>query len=240
MGCPPQIKGKVEHFISRKAMNIDGIGVETVDQLYDAQLITTAADLYGLKEDDLLPLERMAEKSVEKMLAGIEASKSQPFEKVLFALGIRFVGETVAKKLARHFKTLELMSVATFEELVAVDEIGESIANSLLRYFSDETAQNEMNRLRQSGLQFEIVEKQSATYLLDGKAFVVSGVFHRFSRNEIKQVIEDNGGRNVGSISSKIDYVLAGDNMGPSKLKKAEILGIPILSEEDFLKMLQS
>jgi DNA ligase (NAD+) len=238
LGCPPQIKGRIEHFIARKAMNIDGIGVETVDQLYEAGLIRTAADIYSLSSEDLLPLERMAEKSVEKLLAGVETSKSQPFEKVLFALGIRFVGETVAKKLARHFKSMEKLKEASVEDLLLVDEIGDSIAHSLVDYFEEESAQEEVRRLTEAGLQFEVIEKEGASDKLSGKAFVVSGVFHKFSRNEIKQAVEDNGGRNVGSISSKTDYVLAGENMGPSKLKKAETLGIPILSEDDFIEMI--
>lgn len=238
LGCPPQIKGRIEHFISRKAMNIDGLGVETVDQLFEAGLIRTAADIYDLKAEAILPLERMAEKSVDKLLAGVEASKNQPFEKVLFALGIRFVGETVAKKLARHFGSIEKLRLATQEDLLAVDEIGERIAGSLLAYFASPDADSEIQRLLDAGLQFEMEVKEAASSVLDGKAFVVSGVFHKYSRNEIKQVIEDNGGRNVGSISSKTDFVLAGENMGPSKLKKAEDLGIPIISEDDFIEMI--
>lgn len=238
-GCPPQIKGRIEHFIARKAMNIDGLGVETIDQLWEAGLIENYADLYDLQSDQLLPLERMAEKSVEKLLAGLQASREQPFEKVLFAMGIRFVGQTVARKLAAHFKTLEALMAASFEELVEVDEIGDRIAESVRAFFEDEGNLQLVERLKTAGLTFEIVEKESAGDQLDGKAFVVSGVFAQMSRNEIKQAIEDHGGRNVGSISAKTDYVLAGENMGPSKLKKAQDLGIPIISEDDFLSMIK-
>ena len=237
-GCPPQIKGRIEHFIARKAMNIDGLGVETIDQLWDAGLIENYADLYDLKANQLLPLERMADKSVEKLLAGLEASRQQPFEKVLFALGIRFVGQTVAKKLAKHFKNLTALKAADFDELVGVDEIGDRIAVSILQFFSVEQNTSLVTRLQDFGLTFEIEEKEAAGNQLDGKAFVVSGVFSKMSRNEIKQAIEDYGGRNVGSISAKTDYVLAGENMGPSKLKKAEDLKIPIISEDDFLSMI--
>jgi DNA ligase (NAD+) len=237
-GCPPQIKGRIEHFISRKALNIDGLGVETIDQLWEAGLIENYADLYDLKAEQLLPIERMAEKSVEKLLAGLEASRQQPFEKVLFALGIRFVGQTVAKKLAKHFKNLDALRAADFDELVGVDEIGDRIAESILLFFSVEQNILLVTRLEDAGLTFEREEKEAAGDQLNGKAFVVSGVFTKMSRNEIKQAIEDHGGRNVGSISAKTDYVLAGENMGPSKLKKAEDLKISIISEDDFLLMI--
>ena len=238
-GCPPQIKGRIEHFIARKAMNIDGLGIETIDQLWEAGLIDNYADLYDLNANQLLPLERMAEKSVEKLLAGLEASKEQPFEKVLFALGIRFVGQTVAKLLAKEFKTLESIMAAKFEQLVEVDEIGDRIAESVCEFFSNDQNLVLVQRLQTAGLTFEIEEKEATGDQLDGKTFVVSGVFFQMTRNEIKQAIEDNGGRNVGSISARTDYVLAGEKMGPSKLKKAEELGIPIISEQDFISMIR-
>ena len=238
-GCKPQILGRMEHFIGRKAMNVDGLGSETVEQFFDAGLIRSSADLYTLKKEDILPLERMAEKSADNIIEGIEASKAIPFEKVLFALGIRFVGETVAKKLGRHFKSMEALMQASREELLAVDEIGERIADSLMEFFSLEDNMNEINRLRTYGLQFEMDEESAPqSAVLDGKSFVVSGVFEHHSRNEIKALIEQNGGKNVGSISGKTSYVLAGDKMGPSKLAKAEKLGVPIISEAEFLLMI--
>ncbi len=237
--CPPQITGRIEHFISRKAMNIDGLGGETVEQLWKAGLIESCADLYHLNYDDVLALERMAEKSVQNLLNGIDASKSQAFEKVLFALGIRYVGETVAKKLAKHFKNMDALQEADVEALVSVDEIGERIAHSLRDYFEDPEHQKMLEDLKVSGLQFEVEESDlPQSDQLEGKSFVVSGVFSVYSRNEIKALIEQNGGKNVGSISKKTDYVLAGDKMGPSKLKKAEDLGIPIISEQDFIEMI--
>jgi DNA ligase (NAD+) len=238
-GCPPQIKGKMEHFIGRKAMNIDGLGVETIDLLWEAGLIKNSADLYDLKAEDLLPLERMAEKSVEKLLEGLETSKSQPFERVLFAMGLRHVGETVAKKLARHFRSLDSLELATLEELTEVEEIGERIGQSVIDFFQSEENKLIVRRLREAGLNFEIEEGENGgSNVLGGKSFVVSGVFSKFSRDDIKTAIEQHGGKNVGSISSKTDYVLAGDNMGPSKLKKAEDLQIPIISEDEFLAMI--
>ncbi|WP_306640055.1 NAD-dependent DNA ligase LigA [Sanyastnella coralliicola] len=238
-GCPPQIKGRMEHFISRKAMNIDGLGPETIDQLWEAGLLKNAASLYQLKAEDVLPLERMGERSVEKLLEGLTASKERPFAKVLFALGIRYVGETVAKKLTKEFKTIDALQAASLEELVAVDEIGDRIAESVIEYFAEEKNQEIVALLREAGLQFEAEESEGPTSaLLEGKSFVVSGVFTQYSRNEIKAAIEANGGKNVGSISKKTDYVLAGDKMGPSKLKKAEDLGIPIISEQDFIDMI--
>lgn len=239
MACPPQVKGRMEHFISRKAMNIDGVGTETIEQLYQAGLIRNAADLYALTAEDLLPLERMAERSVQKMLEGIEASKQQPFAKVLFALGIRYVGETVAKKLAEAFRTLEALKSASLEDLIAVDEIGERIAESVVTYFNDPQASTLVDSLQQHGLCFEA---EAAPELkgdaLVGKSIVVSGVFTAYSRKEWKELIEQHGGKNVGSISSKTDYVLAGENMGPSKKTKAESLGIPLLSEQDLIDLL--
>lgn len=236
--CPPQVKGRIEHFISRKAMNIDGLGSETVDALYQKQLLRTVADLYDLTFDQVVNLDRMADKSANNLLIGIQASKAIPFERVLFALGIRFVGETVAKKLANAFKNIDAIAAATFEELIAVDEIGDKIAVAVQQYFLDERAQETIRRLKTAGLQFEIEEAVLDSNSLEGKSFVVSGVFSRFSRDEIKDLIERNGGKNVGSISAKTSYVLAGENMGPAKLEKASSLGIPIISETDFVEML--
>ncbi|MEY3237298.1 MAG: hypothetical protein RI883_1399 [Bacteroidota bacterium] len=235
--CPPQMKGKIEHFISRKAMNIDGLGAETVDLLYAKGLIKTIADLYDLTFDQVVELDRMADKSANNIISGLEVSKTVPFERVLFALGIRFVGETVAKKLAKHFKTIENLKVATFDELINVDEIGDKIAISIQNYFTNEDNCLLIEKLINAGLQFEIKEKEGATNKLDGKSFVVSGVFNSFSRDEIKEVIESNGGKNVSSISSKTDFVVAGENMGPAKLKKASSLGITILSEDEFIQL---
>ena len=235
--CPPQMKGKIEHFISRKAMNIDGLGAETVDLLYAKGLIKTIADLYDLTFDQVVELDRMADKSANNIISGLEVSKNVPFERVLFALGIRFVGETVAKKLAKHFKTIEKLKVASFEELINVDEIGDKIAISVQNYFLNEENCFLIERLMKAGLQFEIKEKEGSTNKLEGKSFVVSGVFNSFSRDEIKDVIESNGGKNVSSISSKTDFVVAGENMGPAKLKKASSLGITILSEDEFIQL---
>lgn len=240
-GCPPQIKGRIEHFISRKAMDVDGMGSETVEQLYDEGLIGNVADLYDLTAEQILPLDRMAEKSVQKLLDGLEASKQVPFPRLLFGIGIRYVGATVAKKLAKSFKNIDALMAASLEDLVAVDEIGDRIAESVIQYFQNPINQALISRLKQSGLRFEIEESNVETSnKLDGKAFVVSGVFSVYSRDQIKQEIENNGGRNVGSISKKTDFVLAGENMGPSKLKKAEDLGIPIISENDFIEMIGS
>jgi len=238
-GCGPQIRGRMEHFISRKAMNIDGMGPETIEQLWDAGLIENCASLYYLQAADLLPLERMAERSVSKLLDGLEASKDRPFERVLFALGIRHVGETVAKKLARHFGDIDALMQADAEALVAVEEIGERIAGSVIAFFADASNQAMLARLRDAGLKFAVERSQSqVSDVLEGKSFVVSGVFEQFSRDEIKAKIEAYGGKNTGSISAKTDYVLAGDKMGPAKLKKAEDLGVKIISEADFLSMI--
>jgi DNA ligase (NAD+) len=238
--CPPQIKGKIEHFISRKAMNIEGLGSETVDVLYENGLVRSIADLYDLTYDQLIAVDRMADKSVRNLLDGVETSKSIPFERVLFALGIRFVGETVAKKLAKHFKSLEFIQQATFDELTNVDEIGDKIAIAVQQYFLSDQHLQLITRLKAAGLQFQLIEKEKASNKLADKAFVVSGVFNSFSRDEIKQVIEENGGKNVSSISSKTDFVIAGDNMGPAKLKKATDLGIPILTEDEFIQLLKT
>ncbi|MCH8554495.1 MAG: NAD-dependent DNA ligase LigA [Schleiferiaceae bacterium] len=238
MHCPPQITGRLEHFIGRKAMDIEGLGSETMTLLYRELGVKQPSDLYRLTVADLLPLERMAEKSAQNAIDGIAASKVIPFEKVLFALGIRYVGETVAKKLARHFETIENLMAATRDDLVQVDEIGERIATSVLEYFSDPEKQQMIAALRQEGLQFEIVKKTGQSNVLEGLVFVVSGKFDTYGRDEIKETIERFGGKVSSSISSKTSYVLAGKDMGPAKLKKAEAAGVPILSEEDFNQMI--
>ena len=239
-GCPPQIAGRIQHYISRKAMNIDGLGSETVALLVENGLINNYADLYGLTVNQILPLERMAEKSAFNLIAGVEASKKVPFERVLFALGIRYVGETVAKKLAKHYKTVEALAIASEEELINVDEIGSVIAKSVVSFFSTESNIEIINCLKAVGVQLKVsdTELTGQTDLLQSNTFVVSGVFIRATRNELKQLIEKNGGRVASSISKKTNYVVAGDKMGPSKRTKAEDLGIPILSEDEFLSMI--
>ncbi len=239
-GCPPQIIGRIQHFISRKAMDIEGLGGETVALLFNNNLVQDYADLYTLSIAQLLPLERMAQKSVENLLNGIQTSKEVPFERVLFALGIRYVGETVAKKLAKHYKNIQQLAYAKMEDLVLVDEIGERIAQSVVAFFQNESNLNCIKKLQDFGLQFEVqeVENPNATTIFVGQIFVVSGVFEQFSRDELKKMIEDNGGKNGSSISAKTNYVLAGSNMGPAKLEKANQLKIPIISETDFVKML--
>ncbi len=239
--CPPQIKGRIQHFISRKAMNIDGLGAETVEQLFDAGLIKDMADLYDLEKSQLLPLERLAEKSVNNMLEGIENSKQVPFERVLFALGIRFVGETVARKLARHFKNLDAIQSATLEELMTVDEIGDRIAQSVVEFFGIEGNRVIVQRLKDRGLQFSMPEpkfQSGMSLLLAGKTFVVSGVF-TISRDELKLLIENNGGKVIGSVSGNTSYLVAGENMGPAKRQKAESAGVPVISESEFFTMIQ-
>lgn len=238
--CPPQIKGKIEHFISRRAMNIEGLGPETVDQFYQEGMIHNVADLYTLKAEDICKLERMGEKSAENIIQGIEASKQVPYERVLFALGIRFVGETVAKKVAKAFRSIDALATATLNELIHVDEIGEKIAQSILLYFSNEQNRMLVERLRQAGLKLEADEEDLSghTDRLQGKSIVISGVFALHSRDEYKDLIEKHGGKNVGSISKKTSFILAGDNMGPSKLEKAQKLGIPIVDENEFLSMI--
>jgi DNA ligase (NAD+) len=239
-GCPPQIKGKIEHFIHRKAMNIDGLGSETIELLYQNGLIHNAADLYEIRAEQLIPLERMGEKSAERILRSLEVSKTVPFSRVLFALGIRFVGETVAKNLASASGSLEKLRNMTVEELTAINEIGGRIALSVIDYFSNPAHIQIIERLKQNGLQFEMELSDSGerTNLLNGQTFVISGTFNLHSRDELKQLIELHGGKNVGSISKNTNFVLAGDNMGPSKLEKANQLKIPIISEEEFLKMI--
>lgn len=236
--CPTQIIGKIQHFVGRKAMDIEGIGSETVSLLYQQGLIRTIADLYRLTADDLLPLERMAQKSVDNLLAGVAASKKQPFAKVLFGLGIRHVGETVAKRLVKHFGSIEALANASYEALLAVDDVGEKIIESLQAYFANPQQQEMIHALRGFGLTLAAEVKQQASSQLEGKTIVVSGVFERMSRNELKQLIEDHGGKVGSSISGKTSFVVAGASMGPAKKEKAAQLGVPLLSEEDFLNML--
>ncbi len=239
-GCPPQIIGRIQHFISRKAMDIEGLGGETVALLFNNGLVHNYADLYELTVEQILPLERMAQKSAENLVNGVANSKNIPFESVLFALGIRFVGETVAKKLAKHYRSIDALCQATLMDLILVDEIGERIAQSVLDFFDNEENRAIIERLKKHGIQFEIIEKinPNATNKLSGKTFVVSGVFEKFSRDDLKKAIEDNGGKVGSSISAKTDYVVAGDNMGPTKLDKANKLNIAIISEDDFIKLI--
>jgi DNA ligase (NAD+) len=238
--CPPQVKGKIDHFIARKALNIDGLGEETVDLLYENNLVKNVSDLYQLTFDQLLKLDRMAEKSANNLLQGLENSKNIPFERVLFGLGIRFVGETVAKKLAKHFGSIDEIIKASYEELIEVDEIGEKIAYSVIEYFSDLESVKLIDDLKKVGLQFQTTKSQSVEGVLTGKTVVVSGVFSSFSRDEMKELIEQNGGKSGSSISSKTDFLVVGENMGPSKLKKAVDLGVKILSEDEFVKLLNN
>ena len=240
ISCPPQIKGRIEHFVSRKAMNIDGLGTETIDLFYQAGLIKDIADLYTLKAMDICRLEGLGEKSAVSIVHGIEDSKKVPFERVLFAIGIRFVGETVAKILARAFKSMEALENATMEQLTAVNEIGTKIAQSIVSFFADERSRELVNRLKEFGLQMELTEDQTqgGTELLAGKTIVISGVFNHHSRDEYKALIERHGGKNSGSISAKTSFVLAGDNMGPAKREKAQELGVELVSETEFLEMI--
>lgn len=239
-GCPPQIKGRIEHFVTRKAMNIN-IGPETVEDLYEAGLVRNAADLYDLKINDLLHLERWAEKSARNLLDSLRQSKQVPFERVLYALGIRYVGETVAKRLAQAFLSLEKLEKASWDELVAVDEIGERIAQSVVAYFADERNRELVERLKNCGLQMEVPQEALANRSdrLKGLTIVISGTFSQHSREEYKALIEKHGGKNSGSVSGKTDYILAGENMGPAKLEKAAKLGVKIIHEEDFLKLIE-
>jgi DNA ligase (NAD+) len=240
-GCPPQIIGRIQHFISRKAMDIEGLGGETVALLYENGLVRNYADLYQITVEQLLPLERMAQKSAENLVQGVVQSKSIPFDRVLYALGIRYVGETVAKKLAKHYKSIEALCKANVMDLVLVDEIGERIANSVVEFFENQENRLIIERLNATGLQFELIEvfNPNATELLKNKTIVVSGVFESFSRDELKQVIEENGGKVGSSISAKTDWVVAGANMGPAKLEKAKQLQIPILTEQEFIAYLK-
>ncbi|MBB2151582.1 NAD-dependent DNA ligase LigA [Pedobacter gandavensis] len=241
--CPPQIVGKIQHFISRKAMNIDGLGDETIETFYQRGLIAHISDLYTLHErsEDLKTIERFGERSIENMLKGIEDSKQMPFEKVLFGLGIRYVGETVARKLAVGTKNIDKLMTATVEELVAIDEIGQRIAESILEYFAKPEHIHQIELLKSYGLQFEVVEKEITLQSdkLTGKTFVISGVFENYSREELKEIIESNGGKILSGISAKLNYLVAGDNMGPSKLEKANKLNVPLISQDDLLALLK-
>lgn len=241
-GCKPQIIGRIQHFISRKAMDIEGLGGETVALLVNEGLINDYSDLYTLTKEQILPLERMAEKSAENLIAGVAASKQIPFERVLFALGIRFVGETVAKKLAKHYKSIDALALATETDLVNVDEIGVKIAQSVSAFFKDEKNISILNKLKQYGVQLEMSEEQlkGQTNLLEGQAIVVTGVFETISRTDLKKLIEDNGGKVSSSISSKTSYIVAGSNMGPSKKQKADKLNIEIVDELTFLQKLNT
>lgn len=240
--CPPQVKGRIEHFVSRKAMNIDSLGSETIEQLVTAGLIHNIADLYDLQKEQLLPLERMAEKSAQNLISGIQNSKQVPFERVLYAIGIRHVGETTAKKIARKVQNIGVLMQASKEELLLIDEVGETIAESLIQFFGDEKNQNILQRLKSVGLTFALSEsqQQATGNKLQGLSFVISGVFDKHSRDQLKEMIELNGGKNSGSISGKTSYLLAGENMGPEKLKKAQNLGVKIISEDDFLALLSN
>ena len=239
--CPPQIKGKMEHFVSRKAMNIDGLGSETIDLLYSQGLLHNIADIYTLTQEDIARQERLGEKSAQNMLAGIEQSKQVPWARVLFALGIRMVGETTAKKIARRFPSIDQLQWATMEQLTAIEDVGEQIAKNIIAYFNDLNNLEIINRLREAGVQMESQEEEQAPQsdILQGKSIVVSGVFAHHSRDEYKAMIEAHGGKNVGSVSKKTSFILAGENMGPEKRKKAEMLGVEILTEEQFLALLQ-
>ena len=239
-GCPPQIIGRIQHYISRKAMDIEGLGGETVALLFNNGLVNDYADLYELTVEQILPLERMAQKSAENLVNGVHKSKEIPFERVLYAIGIRYVGETVAKKLAKHYKSIVALQKAPLMDLILVDEIGEKIAQSVIEFFENQENVKIIERLKQFGVQLELVEKfnPNATQKLAGKTFVVSGVFEKFSRDDLKKAIEDNGGKVGSSISAKTDFVIAGDNMGPAKLEKANQLKIAIISENDFLEMI--
>src|SRR5690554_788917 len=239
LGCPPQITGRIIHFISRKAMNIEGIGTETVEQLFSEGLIHNSADLFSLTFDQIVGLERMGDKSANNLLAGLKEAKKVPFERVLFALGIRHVGETVAKKVAGALKNIDAIIAASYDALIEVDEVGEKIAIAIQHHFQQAENIEIVKGLKEAGLQFEIEEKELTSSVLQGKSIVVSGVFHSLSRKELKEAIEANGGKNVGSISSKTSFIVAGDNMGPAKLEKAKSLGIEILNEEEFIQMIQ-
>ena len=241
VSCPPQITGRIEHFIGRKAMNIDGLGEETIELLYQQGLVMNISDLYRLKKEDLLPLDRMGEKSADRILGSIKESLNVPFEKVLFALGIRHVGQTVAKKLAKTLTSIQRLKEASLEELVEIDEIGDKIAKSIILFFEDEAQNNLVNELVEHGLQFELDQEELAnqTNKLEGLSIVISGSFKLHSRDELKAMIEQNGGKNTSSISKKTDLFLAGEKVGPSKLEKVEKFGIKTISEEAFLESLK-
>lgn len=239
--CPPQLKGKLEHFVSRKAMDIDGLGQETIDLLFEQGLVRNIADIYDLRKDDIAKQEGFGDKSAEKILTGIETSKQVPWSRVLFALGIRMIGETTAKKIARRFTSIDTLQWATIEELTSIEDVGEQIAHNIIAYFQDETNLSILVRLRQAGVQLvseQPTQTNTATQSLAGKTIVISGTFSFHSREEYKDMIEQHGGKNAGSVSGKTSFILAGENMGPEKRHKAEALGIPLVSEEDFLQML--
>jgi DNA ligase (NAD+) len=238
-GCPPQIKGRIIHFASRKAMDIDGLGTEVANQLVDEGLIHNYADLFDLKYEQLIELERFADLSVRNLLQGIEASKEMPFEKVLFGLGVRYVGATVAKKLARAFGNIDKLAAAEIEELEATPDVGSRIAESVYQFFRDPKQTELIARLKRSGIQLEVAEKAIGSKQLNGKSFVISGVFQNFGRDEVKRVIEDFGGEIKSSVSSKTTYLLAGEKAGPSKISKAQKLGIKVISETDFLSLIE-
>ena len=240
-GCPPQIKGKIEHFVSRKAMNIDGLGSETIDLLYSQGLLMNIADIYALTQEDIAKQERLGDKSAQNILAGVEASKQVAWAKVLFALGIRMVGETTAKKIAKRFPSIDQLQWATVEQLTSIDDVGEQIAKNVIAYFNDLGNLEIISRLREVGVQMESAEEEMTpqSNKLEGKSIVVSGVFARHTRDEYKAMIEANGGKNVGSVSKKTSFILAGDNMGPEKRKKAENLGVAIMTEEEFLDLIE-
>lgn len=239
-GCPPQIKGRIEHFIQRKAMDIDSLGEQTIKQLFDLGLVKTPADLYDLTKHDLLKLEKVKDKSAQNMLDGIEQSKRQQFENVLFGIGIRYVGKTVAEKLARHFKNIDALVSASYEQLLEAPEIGEKIAQSVVDFFKDKENIIEITRLKKAGLQFESTQQEPTIIsdVLQGKSFVVSGVFQNYEREQLKEIIASHGGKVLSSVSAKLDYLLAGENMGPAKREKAEKLGVKIISEGEFQTML--
>ena len=240
-GCPPQMKGKIEHFVSRKAMAIDGLGEETIDLLFEQGLLHSIADLYDLKPEEIARQERLGEKSAQNIMDSLEASKQVPWERVLFALGIRMVGETTAKKIARRFRSIDTLQWATAEQLCGIEDVGQQIADNIIAYFADMDNLQIVQRLRNAGLQMEATgeEPENISDILAGKSIVISGVFAQHSRDEYKAMIEAHGGKNTGSISKKTSFVLAGENMGPEKRNKAEALSIPMISEEEFLQMIQ-
>lgn len=237
-GCPPQIKGKIEHFVDRKAMDIN-MAEATIDQLYRNGLVKNIADIYSIKKEDLLKLERFADRSAENLLKSIEESKNVPFERVLFALGIRYVGETAAKKLARHFRSIDNLMNATYEELISIEEIGDKIAKSVIDFFKNKQNIEIIEKLRNAGVKLQLSDETLQSNKLNGLSFVISGVFKKISRDELKNLIEKNGGKVLSSVSSKTNFLIAGDNMGPSKLKKAQELGIKIISEDEFFEMIK-
>jgi DNA ligase (NAD+) len=239
-GCPPQIKGKIEHFVSRKAMNIDGLGEETIDLFYQKGLLHNIADIYDLKLEDIAAQERLGEKSAQNILDGIEASKTVPWARVLFALGIRMVGETTAKKIALRYNTIDALQWATTEQLCVIEDVGPQIAENIVHYFEDIRNLEILDRLRKAGLQMEgEAAPEPTSDKLVGLSIVISGTFTQHSRDEYKAIIEANGGKNVGSVSKKTSFILAGENMGPEKRKKAEDLGIRLVTEDEFLGMIE-